>query len=121
METIFSAKLKSLRTEYNMSQTDLAKLLGVSRSCISSYENKQRSPDQETLIKIASLFNVSTDYLLGVSVSDIEKYAVYSDVLTEINDVLYRSNISSEKKQAIVTELRDYFNWKMEQAQRKYP
>ncbi len=58
-------KLKLLREQKNISQTELAKHLGVVRSTICQYEKGNRIPDTETLIKIADYFNVSIDYLLG--------------------------------------------------------
>jgi len=63
----FPKKLAELRNEFNMTQKELASKLGVSRGTIGMYEIGQRDPDTETLIKIAELFNVSVDYLLGRS------------------------------------------------------
>jgi transcriptional regulator with XRE-family HTH domain len=60
-------RLKSLRAEKELSQRDLASLLELSPSTIAMYETGQREPDNETLIKIANFFQVSTDYLLGQS------------------------------------------------------
>ena len=50
-----------------LSQLAFAKILGISQQTIGSWETGRTSPDLETLIKIASFFNVSTDYLLGVT------------------------------------------------------
>lgn len=58
-------KIKQLRSERNISQIDLAKQLGVSKSVISSYENEIHYPPYDVLIRMARLFSVSTDYLLG--------------------------------------------------------
>lgn len=60
-------KVKQLRVDKGFSQADLAKLINVTKSMISSYENSMRLPSYEVLIKIAACFHVSTDYLLGVS------------------------------------------------------
>ena len=59
-------KIRTLRLEKRISQTDMSRCIGVSKAMISSYELEQRSPSYEVLIKIASFFSVSTDYLLGV-------------------------------------------------------
>lgn len=48
-----------------MTQSDVAKKLGVAKTTYASYEQGRRDPDLATLRKIASLFNVSVDYLLG--------------------------------------------------------
>ena len=61
----FSDTLKSLRAQAQLSQTEFAKIIGVSRSCIGMYETGQREPDFETLETIADYFNVTMDYLLG--------------------------------------------------------
>jgi len=60
-------KIKQLRTQRNISQIALAKQLGVSKSVISSYENDIHYPPYDVLLKIARLFGVSTDYLLGAT------------------------------------------------------
>ena len=50
-----------------MSQISLAQQLGVSKSVISSYENDVHLPPYDVLNQISRIFNVSTDYLLGVN------------------------------------------------------
>lgn len=57
--------LKSLRESRKMTQQELSRALQISPSAIGMYETGRRSPDYETLKKIARLFNVSVDYLLG--------------------------------------------------------
>lgn len=59
-------RLRNLRTSQNITQTDLAKRIGVTNALISAIEKGERSPSLETLIKLASQFKVSTDYLLGM-------------------------------------------------------
>lgn len=61
--------LKNLRLQANLSQSELAQMLGISRSAVSSYESGTRSPNHDVLLKLAVLFNVSTDYLLGNEIS----------------------------------------------------
>ena len=63
---MFSEKLKSLRIAKKMSQKDLAEQLNVAKSVVSFYENGDRSPSYQVLVKIAAIFNVTTDYLLDV-------------------------------------------------------
>lgn len=58
-------KIKQLRKQRNMSQISLAQQLGVSKSVISSYENGVHLPPYDILLRIARIFSVSTDYLLG--------------------------------------------------------
>lgn len=63
----FPQKLKKLREEANLTQTQLADKILVSRGAISFYENGDRIPDIEVLARIANEFHVSTDWLLGLS------------------------------------------------------
>lgn len=62
----FSERLKLLREENDLTQNDLAKILNISRQSVGNYEKGTRFPnDPELILKIARLFNVSIDYLLG--------------------------------------------------------
>jgi transcriptional regulator with XRE-family HTH domain len=63
-------RLRNLRTSQNITQTDLAKRIGVTNALISAIEKGERSPSLETLIKLASQFKVSTDYILGMKVRE---------------------------------------------------
>lgn len=62
----FGENLKSLRTKKGLSQTQLATKLWLNKSIISAYENEQRSPSLDVLIKLSYEFNVSMEYLLGI-------------------------------------------------------
>lgn len=52
------------RKNKDLSQAQLAEMLGVSQQTISKYENGSREPDNATLLKLSKMFDVSTDYLL---------------------------------------------------------
>ena len=60
-------RIKQLRTEKELTQEDLAQKLNVSKSSISLYETNTREPSISTLIALTQLFDVSTDYILGIS------------------------------------------------------
>ena len=62
---MFGDRLKALRTSYHLSQVQLADRLKVSKQAVSNWENNNILPSVEMLIKIASHFSVTTDYLLG--------------------------------------------------------
>lgn len=64
-------RLKELREKNNMSQSDLAKYLNLTQVQISKYELGKNEPDLNTTKKIATLFNVTIDYLLGESEENI--------------------------------------------------
>jgi len=62
-----NATIKSLRISHGMNQVAFAKILGVTKQCVSNWENDNVLPSIEMLVKIADAFGVSTDYLLGRS------------------------------------------------------
>lgn len=62
----FGYRLKELREKKKLSQLQVAKRLDITRASISSYENNIATPSVEILIKLALLYRVSTDYLLGI-------------------------------------------------------
>ncbi|EUJ24720.1 transcriptional regulator [Listeria grandensis FSL F6-0971] len=62
---MFIERMKQLRKESGLTQSELGKKINVSKAAVSGYETGIRNPDLETLQRIANTFNVSTDYLLG--------------------------------------------------------
>ena len=81
---MFSDELRKLRKEHKLTQQQLADKLGLSKSCISMYENGNREPDFETEELIADFFNVDINTLRGnsnrseISLSDHEIALVLS-------------------------------------------
>lgn len=65
--SIFSKRIKELRKESNFTQQELAEKLELTNSTVSDWETGRSEPDLETLTKLAKLFSVTTDYLLGLS------------------------------------------------------
>jgi len=57
--------IKKLRVARGLNQVEFAKILGVSKQCVSNWENDNVMPSIEMLVKIADFFNVTTDYVLG--------------------------------------------------------
>ena len=66
-------KIKTLRKEHNLTQENLAEMLGVSYQAISRWENNITSPDISTLPILANIFNVTIDYLLDVNITKNEE------------------------------------------------
>ena len=62
----FGAVLRGLRQDAGLTQQQLAQRLGVTKSVVSYYELSERSPSPEVLVKLAGIFHVTTDYLLGI-------------------------------------------------------
>lgn len=63
---MFSERIRILRKSYNYNQQELAARLGVSKQSVSNWENGNILPSIDMLIKLAKLFSVSTDYMLGL-------------------------------------------------------
>ncbi len=66
----FGNTLKKLRLQEGLTQQQLADKLGVTKSVVSYYELQERYPSPEVLTKLASIFHVTTDYLLGIERSE---------------------------------------------------
>lgn len=62
---MFGEQLKMIRTQAGMSQKSLAEKLFVSQQSVWKWERNESSPNPETIAKIAGIFNISADYLLG--------------------------------------------------------
>ena len=63
----FGDKLRALRMEKKLTQNDLAARLGIVGASVSSYEKNKQYPSVEVLIQLCQTFDVSADYLLGLS------------------------------------------------------
>ena len=63
----FSNRLKLLRQKYKLTQGELAAVIGLKSTAISNYESKRNEPSFEKLISLSDYFNVSCDYMLGVT------------------------------------------------------
>jgi len=76
-------RITQLRKQQNLSQEELAKKVGVSRTIVGNYERNENTPSTEVIIKLAKVFNVSVDYLIGEGqLSNLDK-----DVLRRIEDI----------------------------------
>ena len=76
-------RLKELRMDKNLSQAKLADLFNISQQAVSHYEKGVRDIDSALLKNLAIFFNVSTDYLLGIS--DIKNYTDDSNITIALN------------------------------------
>ncbi len=80
----FGNRLKELRLQAGLTQKQLGERINVTKSVISYYELQERYPSPETLIKLADVFHVSVDFLLGrdshrlIDVSDLSSEEIQS-------------------------------------------
>lgn len=105
----FAKKIRSLRQSRNLMQKDVAKVLEVSDVAVSHWERGIRTPDVETLTKLADLFHVTTDYLLGRSDDPygriIRLESLSKDLPSGYMDVVAsasQANLTSDELEAIV-------------------
>ena len=64
---MFDERIKELRQSLGINQVEFGKKIGVSKQCVSNWENGNIQPSIDMLIRIAVTFSVSTDYLLGLN------------------------------------------------------
>ncbi|MBQ8320588.1 MAG: helix-turn-helix transcriptional regulator [Clostridia bacterium] len=62
-----SQRIKDLRLEKNLTQTELANATGLSQNAIAQWENEKRTPNINAVVALAKFFEVTTDYLLGLT------------------------------------------------------
>ena len=113
----FPQRLKELRLEKGETQKELAKCLEIGRTTVSEYESGKIVPKQEGLLKIANHFDVSVDYLTGVSneratrkqnVSDLDALlnTIHHILLDEYDTpVTYEGEQLSSRQKIIVDQL----------------
>lgn len=93
-------KIKLLRKNQKMNQTEFSKIIGITQSTLSSYEKGTATPSLDVLIAISSNFHVSVDWLLGLSAST-QRVASISDIadflfqLNDKNEVRYELEINN--------------------------
>ena len=63
----FHIRLRQLRQRHKLTQGELADVLGLKPTAISNYESKRNEPSLEKLVALSRYFDVSCDYLLGMS------------------------------------------------------
>lgn len=103
-------KIRSLRQQKGLSQIDLAKIIGVSKSTMSNYERNYSTPDPDVVVALANYFNVSIDYLYDYDERPIHpnltkentlyqtKYSLTKD---EYNVLIYYNRLSDENRDYI--------------------
>lgn len=99
---MFPQRLKNLRKQKDLTQTELANLLNLSHGAIAMWETGKRQPDNDTLLRIADFFNVTVDYLLG---RDNEKTPPNEDLSEGEMLLLDLFRNASEEQQQMVLQL----------------
>lgn len=92
--TAFAKRLRMLIEEKNITQNQLAGIVGKTRQAVNNYTLGNTAPDSDTLIKLSEYFNVSVDYLLGLSDvktvdKNIKKICDYTGLCQELVEKLH--------------------------------
>ena len=90
---MISERIKQLRERANLTQTELAKKLNITRSSVNAWEMGISVPSTQYIVELSSLFRVSTDYILNI----------------DDNDTINITNLREEEKR-IISALIQYFN-----------
>lgn len=109
----FGIRLRELRELHHLTQDQLGRKIGRSKSVISSYENNTKIPPIDILTELAVIYNVSLDYLVGIDKAEMISVANLSDTQKELIALLVselgeKSGIGnglSERQQDILNRL----------------
>ena len=102
----FNLRLKQLRQRHKLTQSELADILGLKPTAISNYESKRNEPSFDKLIALSKYFDVSCDYLLGISDAYLP---VGGEVLDK--DIVDFFNLYQQLDQESATELKSYVEY----------
>ncbi|MSS64476.1 helix-turn-helix domain-containing protein [Velocimicrobium porci] len=102
----FNIRLKQLRQKHKLTQSELADILGLKPTAISNYESKRNEPSFEKLIALSKYFDVSCDYLLGISDAYLP---IGGEVLDK--DIVEFFNLYQQLDEESTKEIRQYINY----------
>lgn len=70
--SVIKNRIRSLREDMDLRQIDVSKATGIDQKTLSNYETGKTNPDSYSIIKLADFFDVTTDYLIGYSNTNIK-------------------------------------------------
>lgn len=79
---ILAESLKKIRKQYKMTQEDIAKLLGISRSGYTYYETGKTVPSVEVLQKLSAIYNTTIDVIVGNPIRENTDRRYYDNILS---------------------------------------
>jgi transcriptional regulator with XRE-family HTH domain len=98
-------RLRELRLRRKISQEEVARHIGITRSAYSHYEINNRQPVYETLIKLAAYFDVSLDYIIGGAHSNAKAELPFTSDTREILSLF--QHMSQEQRKKSITLIND--------------
>lgn len=109
-------RIAALRGKLGLTQEELSGRIGISRAALSHYEQNRREPDFETLAKLADIFRVSVDYLIGRTNhpgshldEDVRSFVDQLDLSDE--EILNRFNLVIDGKQLTPDEAKRFIDF----------
>jgi transcriptional regulator with XRE-family HTH domain len=103
MKQTLGTRLIELRKKKGWTQDQLAVKLSISSQAISKWENDTSMPDIGLLVKIAELYNVTTDYLLGNK--HVSEVSMVSNSKKDLNKLVFKVNILSTEGDKVKVNL----------------
>lgn len=98
-------RLINLRERKGWSKTEAAKRLNIATSTYSGYEYGHRKPDNDTLVRISKLYNVTTDYLLGNDIAAKDPSDDFDAFMFEDKEAF--DALPDDVKQELIKEIND--------------
>lgn len=95
----FGDKIKELRKKAHMTQAEIAEKANITKSVVSFYETGNRAPSPEVLIRFTEIFDVTSDYLLGIE--KLEKNKIDVSGLSQKEVVIIQSMVDALRKKNI--------------------
>ena len=81
---IYKNRIRDLREDRDLRQIDVATATGIDQKTLSNYETGKTNPDSDSIIRLAEFFQVTTDYLLGYSGTNLHNN---QDITTLLEDM----------------------------------
>lgn len=82
--SIVGKRIRDLREDMDLKQSDVAQATGLHQKTLSNYETGKTNPDSYAILKLAEFFDVSTDYLLGYSSINIRSA---KDIIKKLDEI----------------------------------
>lgn len=102
-------RIRTIREKLELTGEEFGNLLSVTKTAVSNWENNNRKPDSDMIIKIAKLGNVTTDYLLGLTNdpnTNIYKVTVDNEEFKIGIDKNYPHDLKPEQVEQLIKELK---------------
>lgn len=120
IEVIILNRLKSLRNDLNVTQKELASFLGINQNTYSYWENGKVKIDSDSLSKLSNYFDVSIDYILGISDQKKEDGVKTPSSENNISPSLQKLyEVASELSEEQIQDVLDYIQFKKYQQEKR--